>query len=99
MWSREDRRRVVSAPTRQPVHPEAVARVAALWRAWEHLRLDPATGMSIWWRDHADHHMRVLMDPHGPFYKCDMQKHRDPDHLEPKKAPTGWFPDVRTQRQ
>src|SRR5512141_2531287 len=35
-------------------HPEAVSRVAALWRSWEHLRLDPATGMSVWWRDHAD---------------------------------------------
>ncbi len=32
-----------------------------------------------------------------PYYKCDMQKHRDPEHLEPKKAPEGWFPDVRTQ--
>ena len=26
----------------------------------------------------------------------DMQKHRDPDQLEPKKASRGWFPDVRT---
>jgi hypothetical protein len=40
--------------------------------------------------------MSVLLDPRGPFYKCDMQKHRDPEHLEPKKAPEGWFPDVRT---
>jgi hypothetical protein len=46
-------------------HPEAVARIEALWRSWEHLRLDAATGASVWWRDHADHHMRVLMDPHG----------------------------------
>ncbi|MCW2131202.1 DUF4913 domain-containing protein [Arthrobacter sp. VKM Ac-2550] len=44
-------------------HPEAVSRVAAVWRSWEHLRLDPATVMSVWWRDHADHHMRVLPDP------------------------------------
>ena len=77
-------------------HPEAVSRIAALWRAWEHLRLDPATGMSVWWRDHADHHMRVLLDPQGPFYNCDMKEHREPEHLEPKKAPEGWFPDVRT---
>ncbi|WP_400160592.1 DUF4913 domain-containing protein [Arthrobacter sp. BPSS-3] len=76
-------------------HPEAVSRVAALWRSWEHLRLDPATGMSVWWRDHADHHMGVLLNPQGPFYNCDMQEHRDPDHLEPKMAPAGWFPDVR----
>jgi TraM recognition site of TraD and TraG len=29
--------------------------------------------------DHADHHMSVLLDPRGPFYKCDMQKHRAPN--------------------
>lgn len=48
-------------------HEEAIIRLEALWRAWEHLRLDPATGMSIWWRDHADHHMAALMSPDGPF--------------------------------
>jgi hypothetical protein len=76
-------------------HAEAISRLEALWRAWEFLRLDGTTGMSVWWRDHADHHMRVLLDPQGPFYNCDMKEHRDPEHLEPKKAPTGWFPDVR----
>ena len=29
--------------------PEAVARIEGLWRAWEHLRQDPATGSSTWW--------------------------------------------------
>lgn len=48
-------------------YDEAVIRLEALWRAWEHLRQDPATGMIIWWRDHADHHMPILMDPDGPF--------------------------------
>ena len=48
-------------------YDEAVIRLEALWRAWEHLRQEPATGMSVWWRDHADHHMAVLMDPDGPF--------------------------------
>jgi hypothetical protein len=79
-------------------HPEALSRVEALWRAWEHPRLDGATGISVWWKNHADHHMSVLMDPRGPFYKCDMQKNRGPEHLEPKKAPNGWFPDVRAQQ-
>jgi hypothetical protein len=46
-------------------HPEAVSRVEALWRAWEHLRLDGATGISVWFKDHADHHMSVLLDPRG----------------------------------
>ena len=44
-------------------HPEAVTRVEALWRAWEHLRLDGGTGISVWFKDHADHHMSVLLDP------------------------------------
>ncbi len=38
-------------------HAEAVARLESLWRAWEHLRQDAATGLSVWFRDHADHHM------------------------------------------
>lgn len=47
--------------------PEALTRLEALWRAWEQLRLDPNMGMSVWFRDHADYHMGVLMDPDGPF--------------------------------
>ncbi len=52
-------------------HDEAVARLDALWHAWEHLRLDPATGMSVWFRDHADHHMSILLDADGPLKGCD----------------------------
>ncbi|WP_435080240.1 DUF4913 domain-containing protein [Clavibacter michiganensis] len=48
-------------------HPEAVARLEALWLAWEALRFEGATGMSVWWRDHADYHLAVLMGPTGPF--------------------------------
>lgn len=51
-------------------HAEALSRLDALWRAWEHLRLDPATGISVWWRDHADPHMSVLLSPDGPFAAC-----------------------------
>ena len=42
-----------------------------MWRAWEHLRLDAATGLSVWFRDHADHHMTILLDADGPFKGCD----------------------------
>ena len=48
-------------------YPEAMGRLDALWRAWEALRLEGQVGMSSWWRDHADHHMRMLMAPDGPF--------------------------------
>lgn len=41
-------------------HRRPVSRVAALWRSWEHLRrLDPATGMSVWWKG-----------PHRPPHAC-----------------------------
>lgn len=46
---------------------EAVIRLEALWRSWAYFRKDPATGISVWLKDHADHHMAVLMDPDGPF--------------------------------
>jgi len=51
-------------------HPEAVARIDGLWRAFEALRQDPGTGMSVFWRDHVDHHMSVLLDADGPFKGC-----------------------------
>jgi hypothetical protein len=51
-------------------HPEALARLDALWLAWEHLRYDRALGPSIWWRDHADHHMLLLLSGDGPFRRC-----------------------------
>ena len=51
-------------------HPEAITRLEALWRAFEYLRLDPATGISVWLRDHVDPHMSVLLSPDGPFKAC-----------------------------
>ena len=54
-------------------HPEAVSRLTALWRAWEHLRLDPALGLSTWWLHHADPHLAQLMRPDGPFERCSVK--------------------------
>ena len=34
----------------------------ALWRSWEHLRQDPATGISVWLKDHCDYDMTVLLE-------------------------------------
>jgi len=80
-------------------YDEAVIRLEALWRAWESLRLDPSTGMSVWWRDHADHHMPMLMDPNGAFAALDRD---DPANQNGKGGPLpyvappeGLFPDVR----
>ena len=77
------------------LHPEAVSRVEALWRAWEHFRLDPATGMSVWWRDHADPHMAVLLSQKGPFHPCNNDRHHTPEPFECDYAPEGWFPKAR----
>lgn len=31
--------------------------------------------MSVWWRDHADHHMTQILDPDGPFKGCTTEQH------------------------
>lgn len=79
-------------------YDEALIRIEALWRAWEQLRLDAGTGMSTWWRDHADHHMPVLMDPDGPFSAApehDENKSKKGAPLPYVEPPEGMFPDVR----
>ncbi|MEV0293953.1 DUF4913 domain-containing protein [Nocardia sp. NPDC050710] len=59
-------------------HAEAVVRLDALWRAWEHYRLEPSTGLSVWFLDHADPHMYKLIDQRGPFRYCNAQNgHQD----------------------
>lgn len=80
-------------------YDEAVIRLEALWRSWEELRQDASTGMSVWWRDHADHHMAVLMDPDGPFAAADAideaNQSRKGDPLPYTAPPEGLFRDVR----
>ncbi|MEV0365395.1 DUF4913 domain-containing protein [Nocardia fusca] len=76
-------------------HTEAIARLDAMWRAWEHLRQDGATGMSVWFLDHADQHMAVLLDPKGPFKYCSV-RHGHKDMLVPlplTAPPDGMFSD------
>lgn len=73
---------------------EAIARLEAMWRAWEHLRMDASTGTSVWFRDHADHHLGVLMSPTGPWALS--KDTAGPDEPLPYEAPPeGLFPDVR----
>lgn len=73
---------------------EAIIRLEALWRAWEHLRMDASTGISVWLRDHADHHLGVLMSATGPWARSkDTAGPHEPLPYEP--PPAGLFPDVR----
>jgi hypothetical protein len=82
-------------------YDEAVIRLEALWRSWEELRQDPATGMSVWWRDHADHHMSVLLSADGPFAPAgeggpERSNTNEKGQPLPYTAPpAGMFPDVR----
>ncbi|TYC96612.1 DUF4913 domain-containing protein [Arthrobacter echini] len=76
------------------LHPEAISRITALWRAWEALRLEADTGMSIWWIQHADPTMYVLLSTDGPFFNC-AGSHRAPKPMHYELAPAGWFPDER----
>lgn len=83
-------------------YPEATIRLDALWRAWEHLRLDPTTGMSVWFRDHAEHHMSVLLDPSGPFAAAGEGKNRENvnekgGELPYTAPPEGLYPDLREE--
>ena len=81
-------------------HDEALVRLEALWRSWEHLRLDAATGMSVWLRDHADHHMSILFDPDGPFAAAadsDENRNKRGEPLPCATPPPGLFPDTRNR--
>ncbi|MFD6917930.1 DUF4913 domain-containing protein [Streptomyces virginiae] len=54
-------------------HPEAVARLHALWLAWQEMT-DPETcgrtGPAVWHRDHLDPAVSQLRSPDGPFAAC-----------------------------
>ena len=69
---------------------EAIIRLDAIWRAWETLRLDAGTGLSVWLKDHADYHLTILMSPTGPFRNSeDTAKITEPLPYEP--PPAGLF--------
>lgn len=73
-------------------HPVAVARLHALWLAWQELT-DPATcgytGPSVWHRDHYDPCMRELRSSTGPFQGCIKNEHQVV-HRMPGMVPSAW---------
>ncbi|WP_241834358.1 DUF4913 domain-containing protein [Streptomyces sp. NTK 937] len=73
-------------------HPVAVARLHALWLAWQELT-DPATcgysGPSTWHRDHYDPCMRELRSSGGPFTGCTKGEHQIV-HRQPSLVPSAW---------
>ncbi|WP_422117765.1 DUF4913 domain-containing protein [Brachybacterium sp. UNK5269] len=82
-------------------HPEAHARLDALWRSFEAHRVSSdANAMAIWWRDFADPTMSALTRRKGPFEQChgDTGEHHDTSDevwvTDP--PPRGMFSDERT---
>lgn len=75
-------------------HPEAVARLEALWKAFEALRQDPGTGASVWWRDHADPCMLALTSAEGTFRRCTQTQHKTPPNLAVGDVPPSLLDDV-----
>ncbi|WP_165975564.1 DUF4913 domain-containing protein [Actinomadura rubrisoli] len=72
-------------------HGEAISRLTALWYAWEAMRLQGATGMALWYRDHLDHQLPVLLGPRGPFYQCTEDEHLRPHQAKLVPVPFGWL--------
>lgn len=72
-------------------HGEAISRLTALWHAWEVLRTQPGTGIGIWYREHLDHQLPVLMGARGPFYQCSEDTHREPHQAAADPVPGGWW--------
>lgn len=78
-------------------HPEAVLRLEATWDAFELLRMEPGTGVSVWIRDHLDYHMGMLTTrATSPFKSCDVakQRHNSPTVWPTAPAPTEMFQDI-----
>jgi hypothetical protein len=55
------------------------------------MRLQGATGMSLWYRDHLDHQLPILLGARGPFYQCTETEHLDPHEAKLSPAPPGWL--------
>ncbi|MEU9122831.1 DUF4913 domain-containing protein [Streptomyces sp. NPDC048506] len=72
-------------------HPEAVARLHALWLAWQQLTDIEAglTGPSTWHRDHLDPALMQLRTADGPFGACTTSSARPNHRLLAAPEPAG----------
>jgi hypothetical protein len=56
-------------------HPEAVARLEALWMAHRAIEFSEDMGaVSDWWLHHWDAHRVILFHDKGPFRNCDAER-------------------------
>ncbi|REF00642.1 DUF4913 domain-containing protein [Thermomonospora umbrina] len=72
------------------LHSEAVSRLTALWRSWEALRLEPATGIADWYH-YLDSQLPILLGARGPFYQCSEDQHIEPHQAGAEPAPPGYW--------
>ncbi|MGW5017082.1 DUF4913 domain-containing protein [Streptomyces cacaoi] len=73
-------------------HPEAVARLHALWLAWQQYT-DAEAGLSgpaLWHRDHLDPTLLQLRAPDGPFSACTTSPSRPNHRLLASPAPAAY---------
>lgn len=74
-------------------HPEAVARLYALWTARVQADQDDLGAVSSWWINHWDRHAAILFDPQsGPFRFCDRTRghladSKERGHVVPMSIP------------
>ncbi|MCI0687614.1 MAG: DUF4913 domain-containing protein [Sporichthyaceae bacterium] len=73
-------------------HPEAVARLYALWMAWQDLALTSA-GPSHWHRDHLAPALTALRDPRGTFARCTTHPDK-PRHTKSPMPPLTPLPEL-----
>ena len=73
-------------------HPEAVARLHALWLAWQQFTDAEAglAGPSLWHRDHLDPALLQLRSPDGPFSACTTSPSRPNHRLLAAPDPTAY---------
>jgi hypothetical protein len=64
-------------------HAEAITRLEALWRSWEHLRLEPALGMATWLTNHLDPQLAAIHSRSGTFAQCQPERHAPSDVAPP----------------
>lgn len=76
-------------------YTEVIARLEALWQAWEYQRTDGMTGPAVFFRDYLDPAMRELTAPDGPFWKISDVKDRAlPEQWPLERPPAGLFRDA-----
>lgn len=85
-------------------YEEAGSALEALWQAFETLRLEPGTGMAVFFRDFLYPIMDRITAVDGPFWN----HHTPPPHVdsntipapwETTPTPTGWFRDAGDPRE